>query len=55
MIKESKIKKEDKINKIIEQCKYEVFERKENPNKGTETIKRLEKLDIKKFRTTYFS
>lgn len=32
-----------------------MFERRENPNNGTEMIKRFEKLDLQKFRTSYFS
>ena len=39
----------------MEQCKYEVVERKENRNTGVEKVKHIEKLDLKKFMTTYFS
>lgn len=52
---EAKAKKQEKINKIIDLCKYEEFEKTENIYNGTETVKRFEKLDMKKFRTTYFS
>ena len=55
MQKDNKLKKKEKIIDIINQCKYEIFESTEDPHNGKITTNRIEKLDQKKFRTTYFS
>jgi len=44
-----------RMNRIIEQCKYEATEKDVNARDGSEVLKKTEKIDLKKFRTAYVS
>ena len=45
----------ERMNQIVKMCKYDTVETEKSPLDGADVVKRIEKIDLSKFRTAFVS